>query len=449
MLPFRRYFSSLAEGTFRAPRGEPSCTRRDRTFAPALALVLISLLAGAGLPAAQASRPAAFTLTLSASPSPTDPLQISFSASAVTGTPTAYAWNFGDGQAFNGSGPAYADPVHRYNAPGAYVVVVTVFEGNQSATQSLPITVAPAPLRVVVSASNTSGAAPLTVRFSVTIAGGTGTFRSVLWSFGDGGSGVGTPISYSFTRAGQFLVLVNVTDSSGTSAIGRAWVNVTAGTPVGTSSGGFPTYLLVGSAVGATAVGVVVGLVVARLRDRRNASDDEPEEAEQMAPASPKPALELTAAEVVLPAPGPSPEELPVAPPAPEPLGTSTEEPGAATIPPEPEPAAPERPVVSPTALRLSQRIVVHLSQLGTLGSTEVAPPGFSQAGMSESLNVRQNALTNVLRRLVAAGVLTEEVRHVRGASRRLKVYRLTPRGEALARELRGLRAGRLMAAEE
>ena len=89
------------------------------------------------------------------------------------------------------------------------------------------------------------------------------------------------------------------------------------------------------------------------------------------------------------------------------------------------------------TALFLSQRIVLHLAQLGTLGPAEVAPVGFSQLGISQALKVRQNALTNVLRRLVAAGALTEDVRHVRGQPRRLKVYRLSARGESLAHDLR------------
>jgi DNA-binding MarR family transcriptional regulator len=79
----------------------------------------------------------------------------------------------------------------------------------------------------------------------------------------------------------------------------------------------------------------------------------------------------------------------------------------------------------------------VHLSAQGQLRDDEVATPGFTQGGMASALGVRQNSLTNVLRRLVAAGLLTEDVRHVKGRNRRLKVYRLTVRGEGLARELR------------
>jgi hypothetical protein len=98
------------------------------------------------------------------------------------------------------------------------------------------------------------------------------------------------------------------------------------------------------------------------------------------------------------------------------------------TLPPRPSPRE---------ALLISERVVVHLARLGTLPDQEVAPLGFSQVGMALDLQVAQNRLTNVLRRLVAAGILTEELRHVQGRSRRLKVYRLTSRGEGLGRELR------------
>ncbi|HEY6237961.1 MAG TPA: hypothetical protein VIZ68_02090, partial [Thermoplasmata archaeon] len=45
--------------------------------------------------------------------------------------------------------------------------------------------------------------------------------------------------------------------------------------------------------------------------------------------------------------------------------------------------------------------------------------------------------VSNVLRRLASSGLVVEELQHVQGQPRRLKVYRLSLRGEALARELR------------
>lgn len=96
--------------------------------------------------------------------------------------------------------------------------------------------------------------------------------------------------------------------------------------------------------------------------------------------------------------------------------------------------------------LKLSQRIVVHLSLQGRLYDDEIATPAFTQAGMADALGVGQSPLSNTLRRLVLGGVLSQDVRHVRGRPKRLKVYRLTSMGEALAAELRRRDAARLAA---
>jgi len=63
---------------------------------------------------------------------------------------------------------------------------------------------------------------------------------------------------------------------------------------------------------------------------------------------------------------------------------------------------------------------------------------------MIEELEMRQGALTGVLRRLVSAQVLEESREHVRGVDRRVKVYRLTPTGERLVRQLRSRQPDRV-----
>ena len=84
-----------------------------------------------------------------------------------------------------------------------------------------------------------------------------------------------------------------------------------------------------------------------------------------------------------------------------------------------------------------SGRVIAHLSSLGRLGNDDVGQLGFTQKGMSGALAIRQGTLTKVLSRLEAARVIEVDKRHVRGQPRRLKVYRLTPLGESVARELR------------
>lgn len=90
--------------------------------------------------------------------------------------------------------------------------------------------------------------------------------------------------------------------------------------------------------------------------------------------------------------------------------------------------------------LRLSQRILLHIARQGHLGPDDVAPRGMSQAGMVEALDVGQGTLTGALRALVDAGLLSEKREHARGVERRVKIYRLTSSGEALAKELRSRR---------
>lgn len=87
--------------------------------------------------------------------------------------------------------------------------------------------------------------------------------------------------------------------------------------------------------------------------------------------------------------------------------------------------------------IRLSRRIVMLLDRQPRTGRYEPAVPLQTQAGMSAFLNSNQSVVARILRRLVASGIVEVELKHVSGRERRLKVYALTPRGEALARDLR------------
>jgi len=86
--------------------------------------------------------------------------------------------------------------------------------------------------------------------------------------------------------------------------------------------------------------------------------------------------------------------------------------------------------------VRLSERIIIVLAREGRLGEDSLVRPVRTQSGLSSILGSNQSAVSKVLRRLVAAGLLTEDRRHVQGGSQRLKVYALTRRGELLAREV-------------
>ncbi len=84
----------------------------------------------------------------------------------------------------------------------------------------------------------------------------------------------------------------------------------------------------------------------------------------------------------------------------------------------------------------ISRRVILHLIKQGPLYDADVAPLSSTQEGMATALAVRQGSLAKVLQRLVASGALSVERRHVALRSTRLKVYRLTPLGVSVAREL-------------
>jgi PKD repeat protein len=369
-------------------------------------LVLLLLLPVAG--AAEQSSPAPFQVVISATPIRGGaPLLVLFNATVSSGTPTLYEWSFGDGSTFTGVNASAADPAHTYSLPGMYAARVTVFEGNLSNDSSIAITAVAEPLTVTATASSTSGPAPLTVTFQAVPQGGSGTYDSLQWHFGDGGTGSGASVVYTYVRPGSFVATFTIVDSADHTATSSIDVNVTGSAPSGNAEGSLLAilpWLVIGFVLGLLAAYVVVRTT---LRGHPTAGAVPPGvEASLAVPAS----LSADAT--------PAPDPPTVAPAA-----------GLSRSPPRTPDAR---------TLGISQRIILHLAAQPRIGPDEVASPAFTQAGMANAIGAGQNSLTKVLRSLVAAGVLTEDVRHVTGRNRRLKVYRLTVRGEMLARELRG-----------
>jgi PKD repeat protein len=369
-------------------------------------VVLIALtLAGVALPNARAAPPP-FSVSVSATPSyGTSPLTVAFEASVSSGVPTMYEWRFGDGATFNGTNGSAAAPSHVYTAPGLYNASVVVTESSGSNSSSIDIHVVARPLSASVTASVPSGVAPLTETFSASVSGGTGTYVNLTWSFGDGNTGEGNPVQYTFETPGTYHVRFEVFDSQNASANASVWVNVSAADVVAPAPG---VGAVLPWAVGGVAIGALAVWSLSRYRARASARNHLPRGTSAPADAGG--------------------------------VAAATAGPGRSAAP-EPPVRSPEGRLPSPASppegsLRVSQRVILHLAQQGWLGENEVASVPFTQAGMSSALGIPQTSLTNVLRRLIAAGVISQDVRHVRGRDRRLKVYRLTPKGEALARDL-------------
>lgn len=389
----------------RTPR---SVRESPRTAALGALLLVLVALAAAMLPGVGVStpaRPLALGLALSAQPlQGTVPLVVAFRAALTPNATTAtFDWSFGDGSSYSEVATGYSAVDHAYDAPGAFSAHVVVASASGDANATVLVQVSTDSLTDAISATPLAGTAPLTVQFQALPSGGTGTYTSFLWQFGDGDNGSGADLAYTFVRPGDFNVSLNVTDSAGTSARAYAVIHVAAGPGAAPRAGDGPT--------GPTwAVLVALGLVAL--------------------------AIVLGATRWTLRRPLATPAPPPPAPPSRTPVAQGS----APSGPPTPEAmeeaaAVPLRGVEE--SRRLSERLLVHLYWYGRSAVEGVASFDASQAGMAQRFNVTQNAVSKALQRLVEAGTVSVELRHVPGAPRRLKTYSLTRRGEAIARTLR------------
>lgn len=125
------------------------------------------------------------------------PATIDFTNSS-TGPPVlSYLWDFGDGNTSTATSPS-----HTYLTNGTYVVTLITFSsaGCQDTLRSNPI---------VIGGINTSFTGPTEacvndpVSFTVT---STPIPNISNWTFGDGGTGVGSPVTHSYTAPGVYQV---------------------------------------------------------------------------------------------------------------------------------------------------------------------------------------------------------------------------------------------------
>lgn len=92
---------------------------------------------------------------------------------------------------------------------------------------------------------------------------------------------------------------------------------------------------------------------------------------------------------------------------------------------------APPLPGESPS-VRLALLVLLELPSDADSGAIVVAPASATQEGLARRLGVTQGAVSKVVRRLIAVGVVRQGRGHVAGGGRQVRFYALTERGHQL-----------------
>ncbi len=189
-----------------------------------------ALASGLPMPGACPTRP---VLSINATPSSgVAPLRVLLQANATGGCPPyQFQWQFGDeGEA---EGPAV---YHTFRGAGMFTVYGSVQDaaGAQASNRTtIHVSGGGGKIAVNVTAVPSAGAAPLVVTAWANVTGGNiSQIGTVRWSFGDGGSGNGTPIVHTYMVAGTYHLGAAVT-ANGQSVNGSATILVATGSSSG------------------------------------------------------------------------------------------------------------------------------------------------------------------------------------------------------------------------
>ncbi len=170
------------------------------------------------------------------------PLPVNFTLGVTGGSGNySYSWDFGDSSTVDTT----INPSHSYTTAGSYTVTVTLTDTADSANTTsgqlvvhasdTPALISPVAINAMT-ASVSSGVAPLATDFMVAASGATSSY-TYHWDFGDSSTPatIANP-SHSFTTAGSYDVIVTVTDATDTSSTTTGQLTVVVVDPSATYS---------------------------------------------------------------------------------------------------------------------------------------------------------------------------------------------------------------------
>jgi PKD repeat protein len=140
------------------------------------------------------------------------PLLVTFSGISA-GSPLTWEWDFGDGGTSN-----IQNPIYTFVTGGTFIVQLTnTWESGTTPTSITHSVVVAAPNAIAVSATPTTGDAPLSVTFDRVSQ--TGFLDALLWTFGDGTTSASFVPTHDYLLPGTFHPYVTAYFTGGTSPI--------------------------------------------------------------------------------------------------------------------------------------------------------------------------------------------------------------------------------------
>jgi gliding motility-associated-like protein len=138
------------------------------------------------------------------------PILVYFTNTSSPIAGTTFSWDLGLG----GTPIPTVNASSSYIIPGTYTITLTATRGGHTSTHSITITVYPSPT-VSFIATPRAICPGQSVTFTSTSTPGVPGGMTYLWSFGDGSSGTGSPITHTYAAAGTYNVTLAVTNSDG------------------------------------------------------------------------------------------------------------------------------------------------------------------------------------------------------------------------------------------